>query len=105
MTSKMVSARMSTTKKDAGNRVIEKLGSTTSSAINDFYDYLIEHESFPWQEAEGANALSPEKLKEGLRWVEDMQVDLPLEFANMTTRQARAKRLRTQERKQSGAQL
>jgi addiction module RelB/DinJ family antitoxin len=44
----MVTARMSQAKKDEGNEALSRLGLNASSAINRFYDYIIEHKELPF---------------------------------------------------------
>ena len=42
MTYAMVTARMTQEKKEAGNRILERLGTNPSQAVNRLYDYLLE---------------------------------------------------------------
>ena len=95
MPTAMVSARMSATKKEAGARVLEKLGSNASSVINQLYDYIIDHNALPWDTQASGARVSGEQLAESLSWVDSLQVDLPSEFAQMTTKEARLRRLAT----------
>ena len=42
MADAMVTARMSSEKKEAGNRILEQMGTNASQAVNRLYDYVIE---------------------------------------------------------------
>ena len=42
MADAMVTARMSQEKKEAGNRVLEQLGTNASQVVNRLYDYVLE---------------------------------------------------------------
>ncbi len=48
MADAMVTGRMSSAKKRAGNRVLAALGISASQAINQLYDHLIEEGSLPF---------------------------------------------------------
>ena len=47
MSSTTVTARMSLFKKEQGKAVFDKLGITTSDAINSLFDYAIKNQSIP----------------------------------------------------------
>lgn len=94
MSGAMVTARMSATKKEAGNRILERLGSNASQAINELYDYLIERSALPWQEDRSSEeAVDKGLLAEALDWVDGLQVNLSPEFASMDIADARRHRL------------
>jgi antitoxin component of RelBE/YafQ-DinJ toxin-antitoxin module len=46
----MVTGRMPMGKKEAGNAVLESLGTNASAAINRLYDFLIENGSLPFSD-------------------------------------------------------
>lgn len=96
MADAMVTARMPDTKKEAGNRVLEELGSNASAAINELYDYLISKKQFPWTKKKAEpirRTFSKEELEKAQQWMEGMQVHLDPEFANMTIKEAKRHRL------------
>lgn len=49
MSDAMVTGRMSQQKKNAGGRVLKKLGVSASQAINQLYDYLISNGALPFE--------------------------------------------------------
>ena len=94
MADAMVTARMSSTKKDQGNRVLESLGSNASQAINELYDYLAEHKDLPWKaERDEAPSVSRDRLHEALSWVDGLGLSVAPEFAAMSIKDARRHRL------------
>lgn len=54
MADAMVTARMSQEKKEAGNRVLEQLGTNASQVVNRLYDYVLENKKLPFPEEPGA---------------------------------------------------
>ena len=50
MADAMVTARMSSEKKEAGNRILEQMGTNASQAVNRLYDYVIEKRELPFFE-------------------------------------------------------
>ena len=88
-----VTARMSRAKKDAGNRVLDQIGITTSKFINSAYDYLIQHGTSPFEEQQGDGKLSLEHLATALAQVEEMCLPASNRFATMTDDEIRAERL------------
>ncbi|MBQ9068908.1 MAG: type II toxin-antitoxin system RelB/DinJ family antitoxin [Eggerthellaceae bacterium] len=90
----MVSARMSGAKKEAGNRVLESLGTNASRAINEFYDFLIANKTLPWKTQEERPPLTREQIQEGLAWIRSLQVDIDSRFARMTDDEIKSERLR-----------
>ena len=90
----MVTARMSATKKAAGNRALERLGSNASQAINELYDYLIDKNELPWENNGATIApIAKEELDSALSWVSGLGMSLSDEFAAMSTKEARLRRL------------
>ena len=68
MADAMVTGRMSKQKKRAGNAALAQVGVTPSAAINQMYDYVIEHRSLPFQTAEkrGLATLDEAQLREAV---------------------------------------
>ena len=94
MADAMVTARISLAKKTAGNQILEDLGSNTSQAINELYDYIIAHKTLPWRDGSNAEAeISSEQLREALDWVEGLGASVSSEFARMPIKDARRARL------------
>lgn len=96
MADAMVTARMPDTKKEAGNRVLEELGSNASAAINELYDYLISKKQFPWTkkgETRQIRVIDKRLLRSILQEMDEMAVHLDPEFANMTLKEAKHHRL------------
>jgi len=94
MTTTLVSARMSPSKKEAGSRALKKLGSNASQAINELYDYVIEHGVLPWQAIDGAaSCVTKEQLNDALDWVDGLQISLSPEFSGLTLKDVHKQRL------------
>ena len=90
----MVTARMQSTKKESGNRVLESLGTTASAAINQLYDYLLIHNALPWEnESDAMASVSSDELSQALAWVDSLQINLSPEFAGMSLAEAHSCRL------------
>ena len=97
MADAMVTARMPQAKKDAGNRVLEQLGSNASRFINSAYDYLIQHGMSPFaEETAQAPGLSAERLAEALAQIEAMSLPPDNRFRTMTDDDIRRERLARQ---------
>lgn len=64
----MVTGRMSKAKKDAGNHVLSSLGMSTSEAINQLYDYLIQTQSLPFAQKK-PKKLTPSQIQEAQAFV------------------------------------
>lgn len=90
MSDAMVTGRMSSAKKRAGNRVLRSLGVTASQAINQLYDHLIEQESLPF-DSQQDKAISPQEREEARLFVRS----LPRRnrFSDMTDEQIKQTRL------------
>lgn len=93
MSDAMVTARMSSTKKDAGNRILEQLGTNASQVVNDLYDYVVENGMLPWQAARPQHSVNKKELKAAMQWVDGLQMDLPSEVSSMTIKDAKRARL------------
>ena len=88
----MVTARMSQAKKDAGNRVLEQIGTTTSKFINSAYDYLIQNETSPFA-TKTETSLSAKDISSALSRVEDMCLPSSNRYAPMSDDEIRSERL------------
>ena len=95
MSDTTVTARMTKAKKDAGNRVLEQMGTTASQFINSAYDYLVQNGSSPF-ETKGEGVLSAERIAMALEQVEDMCLPASNRFATMSDAEIRAERLARQ---------
>lgn len=52
MANAMVTARMTSEKKEAGNRVLEQLDTNVFQAVNKLYDYVLENKELPFHTGE-----------------------------------------------------
>jgi len=68
----MVTARMSQGKKESGNAILEQLGTNASSAINQFYDYIIERKTLPFDVRE---PLTPDEIKRRVELVDGIPLE------------------------------
>ena len=62
MADAMVTARMSQEKKEAGNRVLEQLGTNASQVVNRLYDYVLENKKLPFPEEQGRRKYTQEEI-------------------------------------------
>ena len=92
MDSAMVTGRMSRAKKDAGGKVLEKLGTNASESINMLYDYVLEHGALPFasQQCEG---VAPGKLQEAREYLESIPHLDPCEVDTLGPRELKRRRL------------
>ena len=65
MADAMVTARMSQEKKEAGNRMLEQLGTNASQAVNRLYDYVLEKKELPFPEQQGRRKYTQEEIAQG----------------------------------------
>ena len=93
MADAMVTARMSQMKKDAGNRVLQSLGYSASSVINELYDYLIQHKELPFPAKEQHIPPTKEQILEAMEWLDGISRVGSDEFSNMSLKEARRHRL------------
>lgn len=90
MADAMVTARMSREKKEAGNRMLEQLGTNASQAVNRLYDYVLEKKQLPFPEQQGRRTYTQEEITEAIAWVEGMRmVDVQGHFDNMTLKEVK----------------
>lgn len=62
MADAMVTARMTSDKKEAGNRVLEQLGTNASQAVNKLYDYVLENKELPFKKRRKTKNIQKTKL-------------------------------------------
>ncbi|MDR0514061.1 MAG: type II toxin-antitoxin system RelB/DinJ family antitoxin [Coriobacteriaceae bacterium] len=86
----MVTARMPQAKKEIGNAVLERLGMNVSSAINLFYDHLIENGSLPFDEKP---LLTPEEVIARIALVDSISLETDNRFSHMDDASIRRDRL------------
>ncbi|MDO4289934.1 MAG: RelB/DinJ family addiction module antitoxin [Eggerthellaceae bacterium] len=92
MADAMVTGRMSQEKKDAGNLILEQLGTNASKAINDLYDYVIAHKKLPVADQIESRPLE-ERMREAARWFEEVSLPLGNRFATMGDDEIKRERL------------
>ena len=93
MADAMVTARMPQEKKDAGNRVLAKLGLNASQIINQAYDYLIENRTTPFAPAEGKRAYDSREIADAIAFVSSLRVPSASGTSAMTDDEIRQARL------------
>jgi addiction module RelB/DinJ family antitoxin len=86
----MVTARMPEGKKEVGNAILARLGLNASAAINSFYDYIIAHQSLPFNDAD---ALSKEEIAACIMQIDAIPLAANNRFATMTDDEIRRERL------------
>ena len=91
MADAMVTARMSQEKKEAGNRVLEQLGTNASQVVNRLYDYVIEKRELPFFEEQGRRKYTQEEIAEAIAWVDS--IPRKDRFSTMTDDEIRRERL------------
>lgn len=89
----MVTARMSPEKKEAGNRILEQLGTNASQVINRLYDFVIESRELPFPNQQERRKYSQDEVAKALAWADDLKLDHPSRFANMTLKEVKRERL------------
>ena len=93
MADAMVTARMSSEKKEAGNRILEQLGINASQAVTRLYDYVIEKRQLPFPEEHVQKQYTQEEIARAMAWVDSLRMDHPNRFANMTLKEVKRERL------------
>ena len=94
MADAMVTARMSAEKKEAGNRMLEQLGTNASQAVNRLYDYVLEKRQLPFPEERERREYTQQEIARAVAWVDS----IPLKrtsgrFSDMTIKEAKRDRL------------
>jgi antitoxin component of RelBE/YafQ-DinJ toxin-antitoxin module len=94
MNEAMVTARMSSGKKEAVAGILKGLKTTPSQAINALYDYVIAHGALPFgDDNSGSRRLSKEDLASALEWVDEISLPRGNRFASMTDADIKRERL------------
>ena len=91
MADAMVTARMSQEKKEAGNRVLEQLGTNASQVVNRLYDYVLENKKLPFPEEQWRRKYTQEEIAEAIAWVDS--IPRKDRFSTMTDDEIRRERL------------
>lgn len=91
MADAMVTARMSQEKKEAGNRMLEQLGTNASQAVNRLYDYVLEKKELPFPEQQGRRKYTQEEIAQAIAWVDS--IPRKDRFSNMSDHEIRQERL------------
>jgi antitoxin component of RelBE/YafQ-DinJ toxin-antitoxin module len=92
----MVTGRMSQGKKEAGNAALLRMGTNASAAINQLYDYLIEHDRLPFPKADKPSGV---RLAQIIRMVDSIPLSAGNRFATMTDDEIRRERLGSTQRR------
>lgn len=94
MADAMVTARMSAEKKEAGNRMLEQLGTNASQAVNRLYDYVLEKKQLPFPEQQERRRYTQEEIAQAIAWVNGIKMpDVSGRFDNMTLKEVKRERL------------
>mgnify|MGYP002570414597 CR=1 FL=1 len=94
MADAMVTARMSLEKKEAGNRMLEQLGTNPSQAVNRLYDYVLEKKELPFPEQHGRRKYTQEEIAQAIAWVDSIpRMRTSGRFSDMTIKEAKRDRL------------
>ena len=91
MADAMVTARMSAEKKEAGNRMLEQLGTNASQAVNRLYDYVLEKKQLPFPEQQERRRYTQEEIAQAIAWVDS--IPRRDRFSTMTDDEIRWERL------------
>ena len=91
MADAMVTARMSAEKKEAGNRMLEQLGTNASQAVNRLYDYVLEKKQLPFPEQQERRKYTQEEIAQAIAWVDS--IPRRDRFSTMTDDEIRRERL------------
>lgn len=91
MADAMVTARMSAEKKEAGNRMLEQLGTNASQAVNRLYDYVLEKKQLPFPEQHERRKHTQEEIAQAIAWVDS--IPRRDRFSTMTDDEIRRERL------------
>ena len=91
MADAMVTARMSAEKKEAGNRMLEQLGTNASQAVNRLYDNVLEKKQLPFPEQQERRKHTQEEIAQAIAWVDS--IPRRDRFSTMTDDEIRRERL------------
>jgi len=87
----MVTARMSPSKKEAGNTTLRELGTNPSQFINDIYDYVIRNKRLPLTNEPAYR--DTHDIREALAFIDSIPLQIPNRFASITYDEIRQERL------------
>lgn len=88
----MVTARMPSGKKMAGNEALAKMGTNASQAINQLYDYVISHQALPFRQKDEGDRTT--RLSAAKSWVDELsEAAVEPRFASMSDAEIRSERL------------
>ncbi|MCH3943361.1 MAG: type II toxin-antitoxin system RelB/DinJ family antitoxin [Atopobiaceae bacterium] len=91
----MVTARMPSGKKAAGNAVLARMGTNASQAVNQLYDYLIANQTLPFPSETSFDRT--ERLAEARSWIDELsRQDVDQRFGSMCDDDIRRERLERQ---------
>ncbi len=94
MADAMVTARMSQEKKEAGNRILEQLGTNASQAVNRLYDYVVEKKELPFPDKRKKHSFTQEEIAQAAAFIDSIpQRRTSGRFATMTVKEAKLERL------------
>ena len=88
----MVTARMSQSKKNAGNEILRELGYSASQAINELYDRVLETHAWPLAPSKKA-PINLRDLNDALAFVDGIARVSPDDFIDMSDDEAKQRRL------------
>ena len=91
MSDAMVTGRMPSAKKKAGNQVLEQFGLSASQAINQLYDFLIEKQELPFA-CDKKEPLTSEKVAQARSFIRS--IPRKSRFSNMSDSEIKAARLK-----------
>ncbi len=106
MADSMVTARMSSEKKELGNQILAQLGTNASQTVNELYDYVISHKRLPFSQNKefGLNKYSKKQIQDAARMVDSLVIqDIDPSVAVLSTKEA--KRLRLKSELEGGGEL
>lgn len=97
MADAMVTARMSSEKKETGNRILAQLGTNTSQTINDLYDCIISNKRLPFSQKQefGLGKYSKKEIQDAARQVDGLVVHgIDPSIARLSPKEAKGLRLK-----------
>ena len=95
MADAMVTARMPLEKKEEGNRILEKLGTNPSQAVNKLYDYIVTKQELPFPEPHKDHHYTKEEIERARAFVDSLSIPTTTgEFSSMSIKEAKAARLK-----------
>ncbi len=93
MADAMVTARMPKEKKEAGNRILEQMGTNASQVVNRLYDYVLEKKELPFEEKK-THTYTKEEIAQAAAFVDSLSTKRTAGiFESMTAKDAKRIRL------------